>query len=121
MAKEHYTILDNGLLKPWHGRVWMNPPYGKKTFRWVGRLAEHGNGIALIFARTETQGFHTQIWEKADAVFFFKGRLAFHHVSGRQSSTANAPSCLVAYGKDNVMAISKSGLEGALVNTVRAA
>lgn len=26
MAKAHYTELDNGLIRPWHGRVWLNPP-----------------------------------------------------------------------------------------------
>ena len=30
-AREHYTILDNGLMLPWHGRVWCNPPYGKES------------------------------------------------------------------------------------------
>lgn len=73
------------------------------------------SGIALIFARTETKGFHREIWNKADAVFFFKGRLKFYHADGTQGGTANAPSCLVAYGKDNVQALEDCGLEGKLV------
>jgi hypothetical protein len=28
-AKRYYTIEDNGLSKPWHGNIWLNPPYGK--------------------------------------------------------------------------------------------
>lgn len=36
-AKEHYTILDNGLLKPWKGRCFVNPPYGKETKKWLQR------------------------------------------------------------------------------------
>ncbi len=47
-----------GLEREWYGRVWCNPPYGKHTFVWLKRLADHGSGIALIFARTETRGFH---------------------------------------------------------------
>jgi hypothetical protein len=82
------------------------------------RCAEHGNAIALIFARTETKGFHAEIWDKAHALFFFKGRLAFHHVSGTKGSTANAPSCLVAYGESNVEVIAKSGLAGVLVRPI---
>lgn len=98
MAKEHYTREHNGLLKPWHGRVWCNPPYGKETFRWLDRLSEHhGGGVALIFARTETKGFHRTVWEKAQSLFFFEGRLRFHTVDGKQGGTANAPSCLVSY------------------------
>ena len=44
MAKEHYTIADNGLLKPWHGRVWFNPPYGGPAIvgPWMRRMVEHG-------------------------------------------------------------------------------
>ena len=26
-ARKHYTQSDDGLSKPWHGAVWMNPPY----------------------------------------------------------------------------------------------
>jgi hypothetical protein len=75
----------------------------------------------LIFARTETRGFHTEIWDKADAVFFFKGRLKFHKVTGEQGNTANAPSCLVAYGQNNVRALRHSGLKGKLVELREAA
>jgi hypothetical protein len=114
-AKLHYNINDDGLKKQWNGRVWCNPPYGKDTFTWLNKLADHGNGIALIFARTETKGFHEQIFEKADAVFFFKGRLKFHYVDGTQGDTANAPSCLVAYGAKNVQALKDSGLKGKLI------
>ena len=72
MASQHYTVMDNGLQKPWFGRVWCNPPYGRETFKWMEKLASHGSGIALIFARTETRGFHAQIWGKAHSVFFLK-------------------------------------------------
>jgi hypothetical protein len=115
MALNHFTEIDDGLSQQWHGRVWCNPPYGKETFKWLDKLHRHGNGIALIFARTETIGFHEQIWNKADAVFFFKGRLAFHYVDGRKGDVANAPSCLVAYGKENIEYIKNSGLKGKLV------
>lgn len=115
-AKNHYCIRDDGLNKEWYGRVWCNPPYGRETFVWLDKLATHGNGMALIFSRTETIGFHEKIWNKADAIFFFKGRLKFHHVSGDESvNSANAPSCLVAYGKDNIKSLETCGLKGKLV------
>lgn len=115
-AKKHYTIEDDGLSKEWEGRVWLNPPYGRETFKWIDKLALHGNGIALIFARTETIGFHEHIWTWADAIFFFKGRLKFYHVDGTQGGTANAPSCLVAYGEDNVEALRNCGLSGKFIS-----
>ncbi len=114
-AKNHYDYLQDGLTKDWSGRVWCNPPYGRETFDWIKKLSHHGNGIALIFSRTETIGFHEQVWSKADAVFFFKGRLKFHRIDGTAGDSANAPSCLIAYGDNNVKAISNSGLRGKLV------
>lgn len=114
-ATSHYCRTDNGLRQIWRGRVWCNPPYGRETFAWIRKLATHGNGIALVFARTETIGFHAEIWNKADAVFFFKGRLKFYHLSGIEGGAANAPSCLVCYGEDNIMAVENSGLTGKLV------
>jgi hypothetical protein len=116
MATNHYTFAENGLLKPWHGRVWMNPPYGNETARWMQRLAKHGNGIALIFARTETTTFFPWVWSHANALLFLKGRISFYTKEGRRGGTSGAPSVLVAYGVDNAAALKMCGLEGALVN-----
>lgn len=115
-AKNHLNINDDGLSKPWFGRVWCNPPYGRCTWTWLHKLAKHGNGIALTFARTETKGFHNEIWNKANAIFFFKGRLKFYHVNGIKSvNSAGAPSCLIAYGKNNVKALENFNGSGYLV------
>lgn len=115
-AKNHFTALDNGLRKEWFGRVWMNPPYGNQCRRFMRRLADHGNGIALICARTETVMFFESVWEKAKAVFFFRGRLTFYHVTGKLSDNCiGAPSVLVAYGIENQIAIERSGLDGKLI------
>jgi hypothetical protein len=57
----NYTPQDDGLQKEWVGRVYLNPPYGKGMERWLEKLKHHGNGIALIFARTETQCFFNHI------------------------------------------------------------
>ena len=98
-AFKHYDKNDDGLAHEWAGRVWLNPPYGRHTFQWIKRLADHGSGLALIFARTETAGFHDQIWARAHAVFFFRDRLKFHFVDGMPGDRANAPSCLISYSK----------------------
>ena len=101
-AREHFTVLDNGLRREWYGRVWMNPPYGQKTAIWLARLADHGDGIALTFARTETAMFHRSVWSRATALFFFAGRLNFYHADGSRSSyNAGGPSVLIAYGQVN--------------------
>ena len=71
-AKKHYTINDNGLLLPWEGRIWLNPPYGKYWGFFLDKASHHKNVIALIFARTETKAFHEYVWNRADSLFFFK-------------------------------------------------
>lgn len=112
-ATRHFTVRDDGLNRPWFGRVWLNPPYGNQTGRWLARLAAHGNGIALIFARTETRMFFAHIWPSAAGILFLRGRLTFHHRDGSPAAqSAGAPSCLVAYGNANAGALSRSGLAG---------
>lgn len=104
-AKNHFSILDNGLIRPWEGRVWCNPPYGPKTGEWMGRCCAHKNVTALIFARTETRQFFDYIWGKAAAVCFLKGRLSFYHVNGTKGGTAGAPSMLVTWDDNNANAL----------------
>lgn len=115
-ATEHYTVNDLGLTKQWHGRVWCNPPYGSQTGIWLQKLADHGNGIALIFARTETEMFFSQVWNRAWALLFIEGRLYFHHVDGsKAAANAGAPSVLVAYGMMNADALANSGIKGKVI------
>ena len=42
-AKHHYNINDNGLLMPWEGRVFCNPPYGNQAVKWLEKCALHDN------------------------------------------------------------------------------
>ena len=99
-----------GLLMPWHGRVWCNPPYGPQVADFLQRCRQHGNAIALVFARTETKAFFANVWGKADAVLFFRGRLRFHRADGSLPGgkyNAGAPSVLIAYGADNAESLRK--------------
>lgn len=115
-AKKHYTIEDNGLTKEWNGRVWCNPPYGLEASKWLNKLAKHGNGIALIFARTETKMFFDHVWNKADAVLFLEGRLFFHYVTGEKAkANAGAPSVLIAYGKECADILEQTKIKGKFI------
>lgn len=111
-ARRRVSLPDDGLAETWAGRVWLNPPYGREeTARWVGRLADHGHGIALIFARTDTPWWQ-RCAARASAVCFISGRVSF--IAGDrgyvQSAHAGAPSCLLAYGEDCAIALERSGL-----------
>lgn len=115
-AKHHYTIEDNGLIQKWFGRIWLNPPYGLEAAKWLNLLSEHGNGIALIFARTETQMFFEHVWNKASSLLFLEGRLHFYDINGiKAKANAGAPSVLIAYGNKNVDSLEQSDLPGAHV------
>ncbi len=114
-ANLNYNIKDDGLSKEWLGRIYMNPPYGKGMEKWIEKLKIHGNGIALIFARTETKCFFNHIWDDADAVLFVKGRIKFYNLEGKQMGTPGAPSIFIAYGKFNAMALEKSGIAGRFI------
>jgi len=120
MAKNHYTIRDDGLNKQWFGRIWLNPPYDhKKMWNWFNKLWIHGDGIALIFARTETSGFFRWVWEKANAVFFIKGRLYFHYPDGSKSkANSGGPSVLIAYGSNNIRTLKNSNIQGKFIELI---
>jgi hypothetical protein len=106
----------DGLVTPWDGRVWLNPPYGAALARWLGRMADHGCGTALTFARTETAAFFDGVWERADALLFLRGRLHFHYPDGRRAeANSGAPSVLIAYGARDAGRLLDSGLDGAPV------
>lgn len=114
IASTGYNINDDGLSREWSGFVWCNPPYGRETPKWLAKMASHNNGIALIFARTDTRMFHDYVFN-ASAILFIKGRLSFYSVDGVRGGTAGAPSCLVAYGDEAVKRLRDSGISGKLI------
>jgi hypothetical protein len=115
-AKEFYSLENgqDGLKLPWVGRIWLNPPYSN----WVPfleKLKNHNNGIALIFARTETKGFFDHVWEDADSILFLKRRVKFVKADLSSGGSSTAPSILIAYGKNNTKALENCSLEGKLI------
>lgn len=112
-AKQHYTILDNGLLKEWTGRVFLNPPYGNIIDLWMQKMAMHYHGTALTFARTDRNTFHNYVFPVADSLYFIKQRLHFYDVNGvRAKANSGAPSVLIAYGERDSERLASSGIKG---------
>lgn len=105
-----------GLKGTWYPeeRVWCNPPYSAWKY-WLAKLRAHGNGIALIFARTETKAFREHVWKGADAILFLEKRIVFGRENGKKAAGATAPSVLIAYGEENVRALETCGLAGELI------
>ena len=109
-ARTKYVLPTDGLAEPWNGTVWLNPPYGKHTGRWVERLAQHGDGIALVFARPDTAWFQ-KAYGTADIVCFVEKRIKFiNGTTGRADGTPGAGSALIGWGDTAYHALIHSGL-----------
>jgi hypothetical protein len=107
------NINDDGLNHDWFGRVWCNPPYGIEARKWLNKLKMHDDGIALLFARTETTMYFDHVWYDAHSVLFIKGRLHFHYVDGTKAkANSGAPSVLIAYGENNSEILKNCGIAG---------
>lgn len=65
-ARQHLTAADDGLTHPWHGLVWMNPPYSQAA-AWVDRWTQHPSGLALLMALPEVR-WRGAMCRAADAV-----------------------------------------------------
>jgi len=112
-AEKHIALPDDGLAACWKGcRVWLNPPFNRyEAPKWMRRMAEHGNGIALIAARTETEMFFDNVWDGATSILFVKKRPHFHYPDGRRAkANSGAPIVLISYGQNNDAILEKSGL-----------
>ena len=98
-AKKINTLPIDGLSIHWEGMVWLNPPYGRNIFKWLVKLHNHGNGIALVFARTDTQWFHN-IRALATDIHFIKGRIKFLKADFTESTNAGHGSMLITFGRE---------------------
>lgn len=109
-ARAHYTAADDGLSQPWRGTVFVNPPYGPHTPAWMARLADHGDGIGLVFARTDVAWFHRH-GVAADVVCFIERRVRFYKGStAHRGGSPGAGSMLLAFGNASAEAVLASGL-----------
>jgi len=113
-AKNHYTRAENGLLQRWFGRVWLNPPFDRNQVEeWLRRMGDHNDGIALLFARTDTNTFHNEVFARADSLLFLNKRLHFYNSLGHRAKTnCGAPCVLIGYGETNSDVLAQAGLRG---------
>lgn len=112
-ATKHLSLKDDGLKTEWEGSVWCNPPYGKDTKIWLEKFKKHRNGIALVFARTDTKWFH-DIAKDVDAILFIEKRVQFvDALNATNKGGSTSGSMLLAYGKKNLEAL--KNIKGFLV------
>jgi ParB family chromosome partitioning protein len=87
-ALRYYTVDEDGLSKPWEGRVWLNPPYHRKLQplfidKLIAELKSGRTTEAIVLTNncTDTDWFHTAL-STADAVCFAHGRIPFYTPDG---------------------------------------
>ncbi len=100
-----------GLSAEWGGRVWLNPPYSNVA-PFIAKLAEHGRGTALLYARTDTRWFHESIARRASLIALFVGRVQFVRRDGTEGTASPAPSMLIAYGEEDARRIREAIRDG---------
>lgn len=110
-ARKVYTKADDGLSKPWHGLVWMNPPFGGRNGQvpWLRRFLDHGNGIALVAARTSAGWFHDEA-VRAETMLFPRGKTKFIRPDGTRGESPGTGVVLLGMGEVANAALCRSGL-----------
>jgi DNA N-6-adenine-methyltransferase (Dam) len=115
-ARVNYTERDDGLSRPWHGRIFLNPPFDRFVVgRWIRKLGDHGRGIALLHARVETSWFQP-VWKHASGILFLEKRIKFCRIDGtEQPFNSGAPPVLAAFGEKDLDHLRTCGIAGTLV------
>jgi ParB family chromosome partitioning protein len=105
-ARSFYTAAQDGLSKPWRGRVWLNPPYHAKLIGpFVEKLCQHFSAaeveaaILLVNNATETEWFQ-RAGKLATGFCFPNGRLRFFDDAGRSPGSPLQGQAVLYFGKD---------------------
>ena len=91
-------------------------PYSRPLIeQFVRKLAEHGNGIALLFNRCDSKMFQDVIFEKATGMKFLRHRIRFYRPDGTRGDSPGCGSILIAFGVENAEVLKNCSIEGKYV------
>lgn len=113
-----FDRTQDGLAQPWPegAFVWLNPPYSRLPLRaFCEKLADHGNGIALLRNQVDNLLFQEVIFPRATGILFMRRRVRFLAPDG---TTGNPffGSVLVAFGPEADRRLRACGIEGKYVS-----
>jgi hypothetical protein len=94
-ATVYYDSQSDGLVQPWNGNVWLNPPYSRGLMhKFIDKLRlEFKSGrtkeaVVLTGSRTDTRWFH-DLAPISSAIAMTRGRISFYNEQGVGRSPAN--------------------------------
>lgn len=103
-ASRFYTVADDGLNKPWKGRVWLNPPYARGTVdAFAVKLLEETRvgrtraAVVLVNNATETL-WCQKLMQGAAAVCFPRGRVDYLNAQGQTVKNPLQGQALLYFG-----------------------
>lgn len=119
VAPASFRKNEDGLVQPWRGRVFMNPPFSN-TAPWLRKHSEHGQGISLVPASVESVVWREIVWPLASAVLLLHGRTRFANPDG--STTTGRPLrsvCLIGWNSIEADRLEACDFAGVLLRNWR--
>jgi len=99
----YYTSYYNGLICPWNGRVWCNPPYSE-IGKWLQKATEEIETnprceviVMLLPADPSTKWFEKWVEKPNRTIRWVRPRLKFSTPDGPYKAGAKQPSMLVIF------------------------
>lgn len=99
-AAQIFTAEDDSLAQVWHGRVWLNPPYGRLAGEFITKLVwDHQTdnvkaAVALVNAHCTDTAWFQQLWDYP--LCFTDHRIDFDS-AGRDKRTTSTHGSVFAY------------------------
>lgn len=102
-----------GLQRPWHGFIWMNPPFGGRNglAPWLEKFIDHRNGVALVPDRTSAPWFQMAA-PKMHAVLFVSPKVKFERPDGSIGKSPGTGTALFALGSEGFTALRRASRLG---------
>jgi hypothetical protein len=110
-ASSIYTIKDDGLVQPWAGLVFVNPPFGGRNGHvpWMRKFFAHDNGIMIVRSYTSSAWWHEEM-PKAELILFPRGKTKFIRSDGSVGGQPGHGIVLVGAGAIACEALCRCGL-----------
>lgn len=103
-ASQYFTRDDDGLAQEWHGRVWLNPPYGGAQAAFTDHLlAEYQRGhvtaaVLLVNAHATDTDWFQPLWDHI--LCFTNHRINFISPSGEAEGGSTHGNVFIYLGED---------------------